>query len=218
MKRILITTLIILMLTLTACSASASPTADSAAPAGSLPQATQLIIGTMKLDGTEQDVTAEQAAELLPLWQVYSELVTSDAAAQDEIDGLLNQIQETMTDEQMTAISDLNLSQQDVMAVMQEQGLGMGGSQSLSAEQIATAQAARSSGEGGFVPPVGDMPPGDVPAGGPGNGSGFGRAQGLSPEQIATARAERGESGGFNRVPAALIQALIELLKTKATS
>ena len=73
MKKLLITTLILLMLTLTACgSASDSPAAGSKPSAGSMPMATQLIVGTMKLDGTEQDVTAEQAADLMPMWHDYT--------------------------------------------------------------------------------------------------------------------------------------------------
>jgi hypothetical protein len=228
MKKLLITTLILLTLTLTACSASDSPTTGSEPSAGSMPMATQLIIGTMKLDGTEQDVTAEQAVELLPMWQVYSELTTSDITAQAEVDGLISQIQETMTDEQMQAITDMNLTQQDVMAVMQEQGLGMEGGPNLSADQIATAQAMRESGGGnGFAggPPdgfAGGPPDGGMPSGGgAGGGGAFGDGQQLSPDQIATAQAARasgGGGGGFNSVPAALIEALIHLLEEKAGS
>jgi hypothetical protein len=222
MKKLLIPILMLLTLILTACSASASPTADSAAPAGSLPKATQLIIGTIKLDNTEQDVTAGQAAELLPMWQVYSELLTSDTAAQEEIDGLLNQIEETMTEDQMQAISDMNLGQQDVMAVMQEQGLVMGGGQGLSADQIATAQALReSSGGTGFAggpPDGGGMPMGAPPDGGvemPGGGP-FG-SQSSSGGDSSITESVRGPMGGGG-VPSALIEALIELLQSKAGS
>ncbi|MEW6402486.1 MAG: hypothetical protein AB1649_11855 [Chloroflexota bacterium] len=221
MKKLLITTLILLTLTLTACTASASPTTDTAAPAGSLPMATQLMVGTFKLDGTDQDVTAEQAAQLLTMWQVYSELLASDTAAQEEIDGVINQIQETMTDEQMQAITDMNLTQQDLMAVMQEQGLGMAGGPSLSADQIATAQAMReSSGGTGFAgdpPDGGGMPMGAPPDGGgmPG-GAMPSTNQSSSGDDATTTESARGPMGGG--VSSALMEALIELLKTKADS
>jgi hypothetical protein len=185
-----------------------------------MPMATKLIIGTFKLDGTEQDVTAEQAAELLPMWQVYSGLLTSDRAAQAEKDGLINQIQETMTDAQMKAIDDMNLSQQDVMALMQEKGLGMGmgGGQGLSTDQIATAQALRQSnsggGGGGFAggPPDGG---GGMPAGGPLDGGGMPSGnQSSSGSNTNSSAAARGPMGGG--VPSALIDALIEFLQSKA--
>ncbi|MBI5841592.1 MAG: hypothetical protein HZB19_15985 [Chloroflexi bacterium] len=218
MKKLLITTLILLMLTLTACgSASDSPTVDSVTSADFLPPATQLIVGTMKLDGTEQDVTAGQAAELLPLWQVYSELLTSDTAAQGEIDGLIAQIRGTMTDEQMQAIEDMALTQQDVMAAMQEQGLGMGGGQGLSAGQIATAQASRSSSGGGFTPPDGGMPMGAPPDGGEGiPGDMQMAADSSSGSDSSQTAAGRGLAG--SGVPSVLIEVLIELLKSKAGS
>jgi hypothetical protein len=223
MNKLLITTLIFVMLTITACGTASSGTEiDSATAggptAGELPATTKLIIGIFKLEDTAQAVTAEQATELLPLWQVYSELSTSDTASQAEVDALFEQIEGTMTSEQMQAIESMQLTQEDIFAVMQEQGIAMGGGQELSAEQIATAQAARSSGGGGFTPPDGGVPPGGMQGSGPGDGGGFDGGQGLSTEQIATARAARAESGGFNRVPSALIEALIELLKTKANS
>lgn len=224
MKKLLFATLIIL--TLTACgSVSSSPQVESSRSAGSLPAATQLIVGTMKLDGMEQDVTAEQATQLLPLWQVYQSLSTSDTAAQEEVDSLVEQIKETMTAEQMQAIENMQLTQEDLFALMQEQGINMGGGQNLSPEQIATAQALRNSGGGGFVAPESGGPGGDFvpPQGGfpgGGGGGGFGNGQGgqnLNPDQIATAQAARGtNNAGLNRVPPSVLNALIQFLEKKA--
>jgi hypothetical protein len=178
----------------------------------------------MKLDDTEQAVTAGQAAELLPMWQVYSELLTSDTVAQQEIDGLLNQIQETMTDEQMQAIADMGLTQRDVMTVMQEQGLGMEGGPNLSADQIATAQAMRESGGGnGFAggPPDGGgmgMPAGGPPDGGGGMPGGGMVVGGISSDRSDTTSTDSSRSPMGGSVPSALIEALVELLKAKAGS
>src|SRR5512143_873688 len=72
------------------------------------------------LDSTSQAVTQEQAAELIPLWQVYKQLTSSDTAAQAELDGLSTQIKEAMTAEQLKAISDLKLTQSDMMSYMQQ--------------------------------------------------------------------------------------------------
>lgn len=142
------------------------PAAASATPAGpgagdaTFTQETRLIAGTFKLEDTDYAVTSEQAAELLPLWQVYSELSASDTAAQAEVDALFAQIQDTMIPEQRQAIQTMQLTQEDVFAVMQERGIemgpGEGGGQGLTPDQIATAQASRGAGSANpnRVPPA----------------------------------------------------------------
>ena len=77
---------------------------------GELPATTQLIIGTLKLEGTAQAVTAKQANDLLPLWQTMKVLSESDTAAQQEKDALIAQIQETMTDAQLRVITAMQLT------------------------------------------------------------------------------------------------------------
>ena len=69
--------------------------ADTSAEPFALPQPIQLAVGTLMLEETPQAVTAEQARELLPLWQMLRTLQQSDTAAQAEIEAVLNQIQET---------------------------------------------------------------------------------------------------------------------------
>ena len=205
MKKTTLTILTILILTLTACGgASNNPQAGPADPASSsentLPLSTQLLIGSFKLEDTDLAVTAEQANELIPLWQVLQSISSSDTAAQEEMDALVEQIQETMTAEQVQAIEAMNLTSQDMFTIMQEQGLGGGGPQAGSNGDLPAAPA------GG----------GDFGGGGPGGGGG----QGLSPDQIATAQARReanGNGGGFNnnRLLTPLIGAVIKLLESK---
>ena len=90
--------LTLLILILTACNASNGPQLASAS-------------SNNKLDGTEQAVTSKQAQELLPMWQVYQDISNSSTAAQSEVDGLVEQIQETMSAGQMQAITVMNLTQ-----------------------------------------------------------------------------------------------------------
>ncbi len=232
-KKIIIAFMILMTLNLAACGSNgandpslAMTTGETAT--GTLPPLAQITIGMFKLENTKQAVTAEQAAELLPLWQVYQSMSTSDNAAQEELEALVEQIEDSMTSEQMNAISDMKLTQEDLFAVMQEQGFAPVGGQGLSAEQIATAQAGGGSGGGsggGFTPPDGGFPPSGAPGeapggfqGGPGQGTG---GQNLNTVQMATARAERsaGAGGGmFNRVPPMLVEAVIKFLETKAGS
>lgn len=222
MKKITTTVLIIFIFTLTACG-SASNEADAAsvaqnrAAAGELPATTELIIGTLKLDETENAVTAEQAAELLPLWQTLQVLSESDTAAQQETEALITQIQETMTEAQTQAITELNLTREDMRSIMQEQGstTGSGFQNSGSQSGISASGGGRVFGPGGGDPPDGIPGPGggDMPAGGFGPS---GQGQNLSADQIATAQASRQANANF--VPPVLINAVIEYLQEKAGS
>jgi len=222
MKKITLTIFTILVLTLTACGgASNNHQAGPAGPASSsentLPLSTQLLIGTFKLEDTDLAVTAEQANELIPLWQVLQSISSNDNAAQEEMDALVEQIQETMTAEQVQAMEAMNLTSQDMFTIMQEQGLGGGGPM--------MTQGTPQAGPNGDLPaaPAGG---GDFGGGGPppgGGGPGGGGGQGLSPDQIATAQANRAENGGgggfrFNGAPAPLIEALVKFLQEKAGS
>jgi uncharacterized lipoprotein YehR (DUF1307 family) len=229
MKKLITTIIIaILVLALTACGSS-NTTANRQqfnssqsgnATTAELSLASKLIIGSFKLEKTDNAITAKQAADLLPLWQVYQQLSTSDTAAQEEITALAEQIQETMTADQMKAIDEMNLTSQDIFATMQEQGV---------TGQNGATSAQNGSGNGGngeFRMPAG----GDIviiqggsgaPVGGPGGGPGGG-GSGLSPDQIATAQARRTANGGsslrLNSTPAPLIEALVKLLQEKAGS
>jgi len=177
-----------------------------------LPLSEKLAIGTLKLEGTGSAITAKQASDLLPLWQVYSSLITSDTAAQEEKDALAEQIQETMTSDQIKAIDGMNLTQRDVFASMQELGIT-----TSEANTNGTPQPGGNfSGGGGF-------PGGGFPGGGPSGGGGLGGFGGngtqLNPNQIATAQAGRTANGGDinnNRLLTPLVGAVIKLLESKS--
>jgi hypothetical protein len=56
------------------------------------------------------------------LWQAYRSLSTSQTAADAEVDALLDQIENTMTAEQVQAIGAMNLTATDMMSLMQSLG------------------------------------------------------------------------------------------------
>lgn len=202
-------------LALSACSSSAStPTGGmpSSNDGGDMSTITKLAIGTLKLEGTENAITPEQASDLLPLWQVYLSLVDSDTAAQAEIDGLVDQISTTLTDSQNQAIEDMQLSQPDMMSVMQEMGISMGNRpQSASDSEQSGNSGGFPGGGDGFAPPDGGgMPSGDMPSGG--------NMPTLSEDQIATAQASGGAPGMGSSIPTPLIEAVIEYLQKTASS
>ena len=116
----------------------------------------QLALGTLNLEDTPQAVTADQAATLIPLWQALRGTMNSGAAAQAEVDALLKQIEGAMSAEQLSTIRAMKLTQGDLRAWAQSQGLsagtGSGGGvgsgqprsgQGLSPEERATRQAER---------------------------------------------------------------------------
>ncbi|GAB4577621.1 MAG: hypothetical protein Fur0022_03520 [Anaerolineales bacterium] len=183
----------------------------------------QLMWGTFALEGTENAITAEQAAQLLPLWKAVRSLSASDTVAEEEINALFEQIQETMTTEQMDAINALELTGEEMAAIAEAQGFEIGGPgggfSNLSETQRATLEAARASGEGSEDGPSGEFP-GGPPAGGGGfpGGPGGGAFQNLSPEQQSTLEAARA-SGGVEEgrvINTALLEALITFLEGKA--
>jgi hypothetical protein len=91
---------------------------------GALSVSNQLMLGTLLLEETEHAVTPEQATTLLPLWQA---LQGGGVAIQAEIDAVLKQIEGAMTQEQLEAIAAMQLTQEDMRAWMEEQGMGGGG-------------------------------------------------------------------------------------------
>jgi len=217
--------ILLLSLTLAACGGNSSSTPQTSTGtqfdpnSRELPLATKLAIGTLKLEGTEYEIASDQAADLLPLWQVLNNLDGSDSAAPEEITAVTEQIQASMTSQQLQAIDDMGLTGQDIFATMQDLGLDNAPQVNPSGTPQAGGRFNGGQGpDGGFS---GGFPGGGPPGDGPGGSSGFG-GNGFSPEQIATAqarRAENGAGGGFgNRLMTPLVEAVIKLLETKTGS
>lgn len=85
----------------------------------------QLAFGTLKLEGTPNAVTPEQAKTLLPLWQALLNLTGNDTVAEAEISALQNQISETMSAEQMQAIASMQITNAALNAFYAEHGIVM---------------------------------------------------------------------------------------------
>ena len=83
----------------------------------------QLLIGTLRLDTTNIAVTREQATVLLPLWNNFLALKQSGPITQEQVEPLMQQIQVSMTPEQITTIATMQITQQDLRAMFQELGL-----------------------------------------------------------------------------------------------
>jgi hypothetical protein len=90
---------------------------------GGLDLVTRLALGTLKLEGTGNAVSAEQAADLLPLWRA---LASGTLQGEAENAAVLGQIEGKMDAEQLAAIDGMGLTVEDTRAWMEEQGLEMG--------------------------------------------------------------------------------------------
>jgi hypothetical protein len=226
MNKTVLFILLVLTLMLSACGGNASSAGGPAASgpgrgaAGELSAPMQVALGTIKLDGTKNAVTAEQAKELLPLWETLQDLEGSDTAATQEKEALVSQIQESMTQEQTQAITALNLSRQDMISIMQSQVQTVGGSQNGTTQRGGTSANGRRNfggGAGGFFVGGGGPPPDGGFAGGNPNAQRQGQQQGAQ-SGSTTANTNQPAAIDPNRIPTPLIQAVIEYLKTKASA
>jgi hypothetical protein len=225
MKRTILV-LMLLGLVSTACGSTRS----NRRPSFSMQPITELAVGTLKLDGTAEAVTQEQAAELLPMWEVYKQIQSGETAAPQEIDGLSEQIRQTMTEAQQKSITAMKLTGRDVFAVL-PQGQGPSSGPVTRTNGSSQQGGSRTNGNNSFVGgfPGGGFPGGEFPGGefpGGAGGGGFG-AGGGSSSATGTDRSSQSGSAAQNatrgltqssrpQVPAAVLDALIAYLKTKA--
>jgi hypothetical protein len=234
--------IVVLAIVLVACGAKATATSTSGGSTGGggasgfaangtpgarnltqpLPVAESLLIGTLKLQGTSNAVNATQAAALVPLWQAYAQLTSSNTAAQAEIDAVVTQIQQTLTPAQAQAITAMKLTRRDMFTEMSSLGLTNGG-------------GANGTPGFSFTPRPGGGTTGGARGGGGGGGGGFfagGGGGGFAggggggvpgaggtttrPTPNATQNALRAQYA--NRIPTALMNALVSYLQKTAGS
>ncbi len=235
MKKIGILFVLISALLLSACaapggaatSAAAAPTAgvvntnyDSA-----LPVPSQLALGTIMLKDTQDAVTADQAAQLLPLWQAVQSMTNSTATSAVEFEALVTQIQQTMRPAQLEAIANLKITQASMTTAFQSLGLNnfqSGRNGAPSGTQVARTPGATNGRGGDFGPPGGGgfiEGGGGGPGGFGGGGFGGGGFGGLptgtvSPSLQATAMARATQRAEFGNP--ILYNAVVTFLTTAA--
>jgi hypothetical protein len=220
-KTIFAITILALLLALVACNKTTSTQAQNGPGGNSAPlsTATQLLVGTFKLEDTSLAVTSAQASQLLPLWQTLLQLSSSNTSADQEINAVVDQIKSSMTAQQMAKITALKLTQQDVMSLMSQVGVSPNRASTTTTPMAFNGfPTGNNSQDGAGGPPAGGPPAGGPPGGGvPGGGlpaggavdpGAFGGAGGASTTPQAVRQMP-------NQVPAPLLNALIELLQKK---
>lgn len=83
----------------------------------------QLALGTLKLDGTANTVTPEQAKTLLPLWQAVISLSGDTTTASEELTAVQDQITAAMTADQMQAIAGMQITNAGLNTFYAEYGI-----------------------------------------------------------------------------------------------
>lgn len=192
-------------------------------PNAPLPLASALAVGTIKLDNTAQAVSADEAKQLIPLWEGLQSLMSSDTAAKAEVQGVINQIQSTMTADQVSAIKALNLKGSDEASIFGQGGFAFSGPSPQGTPQAgATPGAGRFRGgfgggdRGGFAfrggggfPGPGGFNGGGLPGAGSNNGNN-GNSAAQDARATAQARFAQFEQLGVNPV---LVRAVINYLQ-----
>ncbi len=145
--------LIMMILTLTACSKKPEPAAESEElkdPVLSIQQGAvdttktiltseylntdfedaasvrnQLTYGTLLLEETEYAVTVDQAATLLPLYQAMLALTGDNTSVSEELNAVQNQVVENMSPEQLQKIAESQITNTMLNAFYVENGLTM---------------------------------------------------------------------------------------------
>jgi len=227
-NRLLRMTLVIAALVaLAACQkAPAEATAQAAAETGALTGVTELLVGTLQLEGTENEIDAATAAQLVPLWKAYRALMLSDTTVAVELESLEKQIRATMSSAQVKAITAMHLTAEDMTTALQEHGgLGEMATDGTGAEQRQALRAAAGGTGGGAARGEGGAPTGGggggggMPAGGAmvAGGDAAMLAGGMDPSAMAAMFEGGGTTAGAqtNRMLTPLIQVVITLLEGK---
>jgi hypothetical protein len=219
MKKVVFALTILAILAVSAACTKTSSATGATGNTAALSTEAELLAGTFKLEDTDLAVTSDQAKQLLPLWQTLQALSTSNTAATEEVSAVVDQIKSTMTAEQVTRITAMKLTQQDLMSIMGQAGVSPNGASTTATPMALSglpsdggtrggtgAQGgggAPSGGPGGAPPAGGDFPPGGGDqgfAGGPGG---------------ASSTPQAGKPNMGNQVPPPLLNAMIELLQKK---
>jgi hypothetical protein len=176
----------------------------------------QLMLGMLRLEGTDNAITAEQATTLLPVAQaLQGQVLKSDA----ERNAVWAYIEAHLTPAQSSAIANMHLTQDDLQTWTRDSGPGAGfgpgqGGAGLQGTPGAfPRQSAGPQGTPGAFPGQGDVRPQGTP--GVRQGQGGARLQG-TPGTRSSFGGAAGSAGAISGQSNMLLGALIRLLAQKS--
>jgi hypothetical protein len=143
----------------------------------------------------------------LPLWETLESLASSNTAASQEVDAVVSQIESSLSAQQVSGITAMKLTQQDLAALALDTGTSSTTAASNNTAKTSAAQLQALTGDPGTGNPPGGMD------------AGMGAAsdvQTVSQAQTGTSQAVSTPSAvTTNQVPAAMIKVLVALLQKK---
>jgi hypothetical protein len=164
-------------------------------------------IGILKMEGTSQAVTSAQASTLLPLWKAVYKMGNDKTASKAEVSALYDQIHETLTADQVSAISQATWTQQELNDLMQKYGSSSTTSSSSSSSSSKSQQSA------GGPPDMGGMP------GGPGGDiTSVGAVGGTGSSSNSSAKISQASSSSSTDLNPKFASAIITVLQKRITA
>ena len=164
----------------------------------------KLAAGLLQLEGSDTPLDADQARTLLPLWKAVKSLGSSSTASVSEVDALYQQIQETLTSDQLQMVKDLDLASDGVQTLLQRYGSQAGQAQSSgSTARQSNSQAGGAPGDGGGM-------------GGPPPDAGGGLGTGVQAGAQATAVVRSVGGASVSDMNLIFVDALIQLLEARS--
>ena len=164
-KTLFLVSALILIFSLTACSAVQLPWASASTSStqttslsnfASQPVKNKLAVGLLQLEGSDLAFTTSQAKEMLPLWKAVKSLSKDSNTTPGEMAALYAQIEGVLTASQLQAIQKLDLSSSELTALVQKyQGQTVVNTSSSKSTTSQTAQSAQAQGAPGG--PSGDI-------------------------------------------------------------
>ena len=155
------------------------------------------------IDGTTNSFIGNVIVGSVVLWKAYRSLSASDDAAAAELEAVIGQIEAGMTPAQLSAIAAMQLTQADLAAYVQDNGL-QGAGRSASTQAVTAGGAATGGGMDGMMAgggpggEMGVMPPAEM--------------GGAAPAASGAAQ----QSGTTSTALTALYDAVIVLLSARA--
>jgi hypothetical protein len=204
-KILIISTAMIIMINLSACTgmqlslAAVNPLQN---PSG-LQVKDKLAVGILKLEDSTLAVTAAQARDLLFMWKGIKSLNTNNNTSPLEIAAIYDQMQETLTPQQVQSIRDMNITDGDIGMLMQKYGI-VSTNPVVGANTKKTSTSSNRGGPGGD-PMMGPPPGGDM-MGGPMGGAG------TNSNAKTSSTTKSSSAPNYNLV---FIDAVIQVLKHK---
>lgn len=171
-KSVLLSMMLIAAFLLGACGSTSSTSSLATSQSDVMAPALELAAKTLRLESTDQAIDSEMAAQLLPLWQLMDELSTNGATAPQEVTAVIEQIEATMTPEQIKAMDEMDIAQGDLFAAgTRNRANSSGNGAATSGSSSGNTNVVGAMAGAGGPPAGGGFPGGDPGAGGPGSGA-----------------------------------------------